>query len=931
MSCIKFMEKINPLNPVYSTENPVPYTDTCNHMLYQELGICLLNCLADKDLTILWANAPFYKNTGCSEEEFSAKYPGLKQYYHKFAEDYAFIIKKLFRDEDNGGNNRRFVCRMPVKNRDPLWIHISAVSHCTEDGKIPSFFMVITDIDKEYRRQEKKSQYFELLMDEYTGNIYISDMDTYELLYVNKVTCTTLKSDKNDLLGRKCYEVIQGKSSPCDFCTNACLQYDKFYEWEFYNPTLKQTFLIKDRMIDWNGRRARIELCCDTLSTEYKLAKKDQERETLVKTIPGVFCRIDARDLQKILWYGTGFLELIQQTKEDFEENLHSGSSYISREELNHIKDTMMQLKETGQSAVKEVTISLPDGSRKVLTVTYSYISGEDSWDGIPSIYSVAIDITKDRMEQERQRIALEDAYQSLKVANSAKTDFLSSMSHDIRTPMNAIIGMSAIAEAHLGSPEKVGDCLKKINVASRHLLSLINEVLDMSKIESGRIDLTPQSIDLSELIENTSDMFRSLMEEKNQKFHVIVGQVRHEKIIADGDRLRQIFTNLLSNAMKYTQDGGNITMVINELPSIVPEKGWYEFIIIDDGYGIAEDYIPHIFEPFTRAEDAVIRRTQGTGLGMAITENIVHMMNGTIKVKSRLGEGTQFTVSLPLQLQAAEDENAAELLGLPVLVVDDEPAICESASIMLTELGMRGYCVTSGDEAVRRVVEARKRADDFFAVILDWQMPDMDGLTTLKAIRRQVDENIPIIIISAYDYVEIEEEFIRAGADAFITKPLFKSKLLHILKSFCSKNRTAAETKPCFKAHTLSGKRILLAEDNEMNRQIAVELLQMRGITVETAENGLLASEMFLQSPSGYYDAILMDIQMPVMDGYDSTAKIRSMAREDALNTPIIALTANAFVSDIVKAQSVGMNDHVSKPVDISRLVSVLEKWIDH
>ena len=249
----------------------------------------------------------------------------------------------------------------------------------------------------------------------------------------------------------------------------------------------------------------------------------------------------------------------------------------------------------------------------------------------------------------------------------------------------------------------------------------------------------------------------------------------------------------------------------------------------------------------------------------------------------------------------------------------------------MLTELGMRGYWVTSGDEAVRRVVEARKRADDFFAVILDWQMPDMDGLTTLKAIRRQVDENIPIIIISAYDYVEIEEEFIRAGADAFITKPLFKSKLLHILKSFCSKNRTAAETKPCFKAHTLSGKRILLAEDNEMNRQIAVELLQMRGITVETAENGLLASEMFLQSPSGYYDAILMDIQMPVMDGYDSTAKIRSMAREDALNTPIIALTANAFVSDIVKAQSVGMNDHVSKPVDISRLVSVLEKWIDH
>ena len=373
-----------------------------------------------------------------------------------------------------------------------------------------------------------------------------------------------------------------------------------------------------------------------------------------------------------------------------------------------------------------------------------------------------------------------------MRVANSAKTDFLSSMSHDIRTPMNAIMGMTAIARVNLESPEKVGDCLNKINVSSRHLLSLINEVLDMSKIESGKLDLSFEAAELPELIQEASDMCKALLTEKKHDFRVIVGQVQHEKVITDGDRLQQVFLNLLSNAIKYTPEGGKITLLINEKPSIIPKKGQYEFIFTDNGIGMEQEFLTQIFEPFSRAEDSRISKVQGTGLGMAITENIVHMMNGTIDVKSEPGKGSQFIVTVPLELQIEEEQSDDALAGLPVLVVDDDQIVCENAALLLNELGMRGYWVLSGAKAVQSVRAAHDRGEDYFAVILDWKMPEMDGLETVRVIREQMGEEVPIIIISAYDFSDIEDEFLRAGADAFITKPLFKSKMLHVLQLFC-------------------------------------------------------------------------------------------------------------------------------------------------
>lgn len=901
-----------------------------------KVGICHL--LLNDEFTFLWGNDLFYENLGYQKEEFLSLYRSVKALYQNHMKDFAFFQAAFKEGIQQDKKNIQFICCLPKKDLSVCYVQIQArvTDKCIQgDTVIEAVWQNVDETIKKQneaeRIKEMKAQNFEWMMSEYMGNVYISDMDNYDLLYVNKTSCETLHDEMKNLIGRKCYEVIQGRTSPCPFCTNDRLTSDDVYEWEFYNPVLERTFMIKNRQIEWEGRRARIELSHDMYSTEYKLAKKDQEREAIIKTIPGGLSRIEAKHYKKVMWYSGDYLEMIGYTAEQFESELNSEWTNVYFDDQERILNTAKSLYETGQNAVLETKIKRRNNEERILTITMCYISGEDSWDGIPSIYSVAIDITKERQEQERQRKALEDAYKAARVANDAKTNFLSSMSHDIRTPMNAIVGMTVIAKANINAPEKLNDCLNKINVSSRHLLSLINEVLDMSKIESGKIDLLPENVDLPELIENVTDMCRSLVEEKHLDFQIIVGHVRHEKIIADGDRIQQIFMNILSNAIKYTPESGTVRFTINEVESIIRGRGRYEFIFTDTGIGMSKEFLPHLFEPFSRAEDSRISKIQGTGLGMAITENIIHMMNGTIEVNSELGKGSQFTISLPLQLQMEEEQNEEELVGHSVLVVDDDQMVCESAVLLLKELGIRGSWVLSGNQAVQNIWDAHINKEDYFAVILDWKMPGMDGLETVRQIRKTMGEDVPIIIISAYDYSDIEAEFIRAGADAFITKPLFKSKMLHVLQLFCSSNSLETTSDYAEHQHTdLCGKKVLLAEDNELNREIAAEILQMQGILVDTAENGLHAVEMYAASELGEYDAILMDIQMPIMDGYEATRQIRVMERKDANTIPILALTANAFITDITKAQSAGMNDHIAKPIDVEVLIKTLQKWID-
>ncbi len=564
-----------------------------------------------------------------------------------------------------------------------------------------------------------------------------------------------------------------------------------------------------------------------------------------------------------------------------------------------------------------------------VRVVVYMY---QDQITGHVCGLLIANDITKAKKQESEQRQALQAAYDAANEANQAKTRFLSNMSHDIRTPMNGIIGMTAIAGAHLGDPRRVEDCLAKITTASKHLLGLINEVLDMSKIESGKMDLRDEAFDLSDLIEHLLSLSKPQMESKKHQFIVSVRDIEHEKVVGDSQRLQQVFMNLLSNASKYTPDGGTIRLSISEQHLKRSDVACYEFVLEDNGIGMSEEYIKHLFEPFSRAEDSRIGQIQGTGLGMTITKNIVQLMNGSIQVESKLNEGTKFTVTVYLRLQDIDETLSYQrFVELPVLVVDDDESACQYNCTILAELGIKGEYVLSGKEAVERVVCRHRDEDDYFAVILDWKMPNMDGLETAKQIRRQVGSEVPIIILSAYDWSDIELEARAAGVNAFISKPLFKSRLAHLFHELLTPGETKVETPVLeqFSRQDFQGKRALLVEDNELNAEIAGELLGMAGLTVEYAGDGRKALDMIITKGDRYYDIIFMDIQMPVMNGYDAARAIRALPGQDAKRLPIVAMTANAFSEDILAAKQAGMNEHLAKPIDLHQLLKTLNYWL--
>lgn len=542
-----------------------------------------------------------------------------------------------------------------------------------------------------------------------------------------------------------------------------------------------------------------------------------------------------------------------------------------------------------------------------------------------------SIDEIIHREEKQKEMLAL--AAERAEAANLAKSDFLSRMSHDIRTPMNAILGMTAVAGMHIDDKERVLDALGKITVSSKHLLGLINEVLDMSRIESGKVSLTEGIFNLSDTFENLLTIFHSQMEARNLELCVNVVNVEHESVIGDEQRLQQIFMNIMGNAVKFTPEGGKISLYIEEKPSHIAGSGFFEFTFEDTGIGMEKDYIQKIFEPFSRAADSRIGKIEGTGLGMSIAVNIARMMNGDIKVASTLGEGSRFTVQVYLKLNDITQADIEAFSSLPVLVADDEEAACESACEILNSLNMDAEYVLDGDSAIKRIIEARNAARDFAIVILDWKMPRKDGLTTAKEIRSLAGNDIPLIILSAYDWSDIEAQAMDAGIDAFIEKPLFKSRLMKVLKDVLGLDNserpaTALET---FKEQDFSGKRVLLVEDNELNIEVAAELLDIVGIQVDQALNGQLAVDCVLDHEPGYYDLIFMDIQMPVMNGYESTRAIRSSGREDLKTIPIVAMTADAFADDIRKSEEAGMNGHISKPVDIEKLEEALRTFLFH
>lgn len=530
-----------------------------------------------------------------------------------------------------------------------------------------------------------------------------------------------------------------------------------------------------------------------------------------------------------------------------------------------------------------------------------------------------------------KHREKLSEALSLAEQANKAKTTFLNNMSHDIRTPMNSIIGFTALAITHIDNKERVKDYLTKISHSSNHLLSLINDVLDMSRIESGNVSIEENPENIAEILHNICNIIQADIHSKQLELFVDTINVTDENIYCDRLRLNQILLNLISNSMKFTKPGGTISIKISQKPVSREGYGKYEFRIKDTGIGMSKEFIKNIFEPFARERTSTVSRIQGTGLGMAITKNIVNMMGGTIEVNSEEGKGTEFIVNVEFKLQAThkEFEVIKELQELRALVIDDDLDTCQSVSRILRQLGMRSEWTMYGKEAVARTEEAIELGDRYEVYIIDWLMPDMNGIETARRIRKIVGDDAPIIILSAYDWGDIEEEAKNAGVTDFISKPLFASDLHHTLMKVCGKAEEPEKKEETVR-EDFKGKRILLAEDLELNREIATVILEEAGFTVESAKDGKEAYEMVKNSKPGWYDLILMDIQMPVMNGYDSTKAIRKLDNKKLADIPIIAMTADTFVEDQKIAMESGMNGHLGKPIDIALLMDTLADIFD-
>lgn len=560
----------------------------------------------------------------------------------------------------------------------------------------------------------------------------------------------------------------------------------------------------------------------------------------------------------------------------------------------------------------------IENGEKREKKMRFSYFDREQNiW------LMTRTDITEIK-EERKQKLLLQEALQSATAANRAKSDFLSRMSHDVRTPINAIVGMTAIAGLHMNDQNRIADCLKKITISSKLLLNLINEVLDMSKLESGKIMLTEETFKLDELLESLFIMVQSAFEAKKQKL-VIHSKVKHECLIGDVQRIQQALLNMLTNAIKYTPNKGLIQISVEEKPSVYNGYGQFEIAVTDNGIGMKPEFLSKVFEPFERSDDKAIRNIQGTGLGMAISRHIAQMMNGDILVESEYGKGSKFTMRFHVKLGGMDEYDNNLLIDLPVLVVDDDDISCEIACENLQELGMKPEWVLSGQDAVQKVSDGNK----YFAIIIDLMMPNMNGIETTYKIRECVGPDVPIIIISAYDYSDYEIEALKAGVNGFICKPIMKSKLFLLMKKFATNKKEEEEVTivPSIVA-SFPGKRILVVEDNDLNREIAYELLQETGAEIETASDGLEAVNKVSASPEGYYDFIIMDIQMPVMDGLEATRQIRLLDRQDTKDLPIVAMSANAFAEDVRLSLEAGMNEHISKPIEIDRLYSVMGKW---
>ncbi len=525
--------------------------------------------------------------------------------------------------------------------------------------------------------------------------------------------------------------------------------------------------------------------------------------------------------------------------------------------------------------------------------------------------------------ELERANAELQAALREAEKANQAKSRFLSSMSHDIRTPMNAIVGMTAIALSHIDEKARVQDCLGKIQTASAHLMSLVNDVLDMSRIDSGRMTLSQEDFSLADLLHDAAVLLRPQAAQKEQSLTFRLDGIQEENLIGDPLRLRQILVNIIGNAVKYTPAGGAIQVELSQRPA-GEGSVWLDFSCRDNGIGMSQDFLDRIFIPFERMRSSSVNKIEGTGLGMSIVKKLVDSMGGQISVESREGEGSCFTVALPLPISPKGRRGPALPAGQSILVAESRDDRAAQMEAYLRDGGLEPLRLASGLEAVTRLTEAQYEGQMPCALLLGQELTDMSPLDLAAHVRQLAGPAFPILLVSEDDWARVEYRATRAGVSAFVPCPLFRSRLLDTLSALTAGSSERGSA-PGGSEEDYSGRRVLLVEDNELNQEIAMELLSMTGVQVEVAGDGAQALEKFKQSPEGYYDIIFMDVQMPVMDGYEATRRIRTLPRTDAGRVWIVAMTANAFMEDVRQARQAGMNEHISKPVDVNHLLEIL------
>lgn len=915
--------------------------------LYNNIPGAVFRCRFDADFSVIDANDGLFEFLGYTREEFAEM--GNKMSAVIYPDDLTVMADKLNAQLQHGNsiqNENRLIC----KDGSVKWISIKA-QLIPEEGE-QYFYCVFVDITDEKRLQKQAQELYEeeiscfSELSSETGSIQgrINLTRNKVESYMTTFGTAAARVDSYD-------EIIESfAESAADraYGDELCRILSRERVTEDYSAGKKEYGFVFLRRRDagryfWGStklRTARNPETGDIMMFFYTadITEKKVQEELLSRIADldyDIITDVDMpEDTYKLVSFsGTcsdtvpvsgKFQNMIRNIAVRF-MNEGEREENLSRLTYEHIR-TQLKL-QPSYSFIAE--IKNENGGIEVKRIKIFYISRE-----LGRICVACNDVTDIVRQEQRQKENLAAALAAAEQANAAKTDFLSRMSHEIRTPMNAIIGMSTIAAQSVGDDDRVADCISKIGLSSRFLLSLINDILDMSRIESGKMLLKKDKIPTAEFLNEINSICYSQAAGKDVEYECIIDSVLDDYYIGDAMKLQQVLINILSNAIKFTGEGGKVTFSAG-LHRKAKNDAIVRFIVNDTGVGVSGEFLPHIFEPFSQESTGTTAKFGGTGLGLAISKNIVDLMDGKITVRSIKGIGTEFTVDVKLgiteeeKLRHRQKKQCCNFAHLKTLVVDDDVVVCENAIATLREMGIRAEWVDSGAKAVKQVRELWEANKYYDMILIDWKMPEMDGIETARRIRAIVGPEVTIIIMTAYDWASIEHEAKMAGVNLLMNKPMFKSSLISAFSRALGEKEQQEEPDEGPADFDFSGRRVLLAEDNVINTEVAVMLLEDRNFEVDTAENGLRALEMFSKSSRGYYSAILMDIRMPLMDGLTAATNIRHLSNEDAGTIPIIAMTANAFDDDIEKSKAAGMNAHLAKPIEPVRLYQTLYDFI--